>query len=91
MSAVALWYDLKDGKAANAHIGVIGVGDHQRRLARAEATLNGNVVDEALAIAVGQVAASEVEPQQDIYASPAYRRALTGTLCERALKMAIAQ
>ena len=34
---------------------------------------------------VGEAAAAAVEPQEDIHASAAYRRALTGTLTERAL------
>ena len=40
---------------------------------------------------VGEAAAAEVEPQEDIHASAAYRRALTGTLTERALKAAAAR
>jgi carbon-monoxide dehydrogenase medium subunit len=88
MAGIALYDDLDGGKAANAHIGVIGVGDHQRRLPKAEAALNGHAVDEALAVKVGEAAAAEVDPQEDIHASAPYRRALTGTLCERALKAA---
>jgi len=91
MAGVALYYDLEGGKAANAHIGVIGVGDCQRRLPKAEAVLNGKAVDEALAVKVGETAAAEVEPQEDIHASAAYRRALTGTLTERALQAAAAR
>jgi carbon-monoxide dehydrogenase medium subunit len=86
MAGIALFYDVdSSGKAANAHIGVIGVGDKQRRLAKAEAALNGKAVDEAVAVKVGEAAAAEVEPQHDIHASADYRRALTGTLAERAL------
>ncbi|MBM3529821.1 MAG: xanthine dehydrogenase family protein subunit M [Alphaproteobacteria bacterium] len=86
MSGVALFYDLDaGGKATNAHIGTIGVGDRPRRLAKAEAALNGQAVTEALAVKVGEAAAAEVDPQEDIHASAAYRRSLTGTLCERAL------
>jgi carbon-monoxide dehydrogenase medium subunit len=91
MAGVALYYDADGGKAANAHIGVFGVGDCQRRLAKAEAALNGKAVDEAHAVKVGEAAAAEVEPQEDIHASAAYRRALTGTLTERALKAAAAR
>jgi carbon-monoxide dehydrogenase medium subunit len=91
MAGVALYYDTENGKAANAHIGVFGVGDRQRRLPQAEAALNGKTVDEALAVTVGAAAAAEVEPQDDIHASSAYRRALTGTLTERALKAAAAR
>jgi carbon-monoxide dehydrogenase medium subunit len=91
MAGVALYYDMDGGRAANAHIGVLGVGDCQRRLPKAEAALNGKPVDEALAVQVGEAAAAEVEPQEDIHASAAYRRALTGTLTERALKAAAAR
>ena len=52
---------------------------------KAEAALNGKAVDEALAVKVGEAASAEVEPQDDIHASAAYRRSLTGTLTERAL------
>jgi CO/xanthine dehydrogenase FAD-binding subunit len=91
MSGVALFYDLDGGKAANAHIGVIGVGDKQKRLPKAEAALNGNAINEALAVKVGEAASSDVEPQDDIHASAAYRRSLTGTLTERAVLAAAAR
>jgi len=91
MAGIALYYDLDGGKAINAHIGVIGVGDRQHRLTAAEAALNGNVVDEPLAVKVGEAAAAEVEPQEDIHASAAYRRSLTGTLTERAVLAAAAR
>jgi carbon-monoxide dehydrogenase medium subunit len=91
MSGVALYYDLDSGKANNAHIGVIGVGDRQKRLPKAEAALNGNAVNETLAVKVGEAASSDVEPQDDIHASAAYRRSLTGTLTERALLAAAAR
>lgn len=90
MAGIALFYDPDTGgKASNAHIGVFGVGNHARRLAKAEAALNGKTVDEALAVKVGEAAAAEVDPQEDIHASAPYRRALTGTLCERALLAAV--
>jgi carbon-monoxide dehydrogenase medium subunit len=88
MAGIALYYDMNGNKATNAHIGVFGVGDCQGRLPQAEAILNGNAVDDALAVKVGEAAAAEVEPQSDIHASAAYRRALTGALTERALQAA---
>jgi carbon-monoxide dehydrogenase medium subunit len=91
MAGVALYYDEDGGKAGSAHIGVFGVGDRAHRLTKAEAVLNGKSVDEALCVAVGEAAAAEVDPQEDIHASAAYRRALTGTLTERALKAAAAR
>ena len=90
MAGVAVYYDLEAGKADNAHIGVIGIGDKPHRLAAAEAALNGRAVDEAEIEKVAAAASTAVEPQDDIHASAAYRRALVGTMLERALKSAAA-
>jgi carbon-monoxide dehydrogenase medium subunit len=89
MAGVAAFYDPDGAKAGNAHVGVIGVGDRQRRLARAEAAINGNTLDAATIAKAAEAASAEVEAQDDIHASAAYRRALTGTLLERALKSAM--
>jgi carbon-monoxide dehydrogenase medium subunit len=91
MAGVALFYDDAGGKAANAHVGVIGVGDRPRRLAKAEAAINGNNINEATIAKATEAASGEVEAQDDIHASAAYRRALTGTLLERALRDAAAR
>ena len=86
MAGVAAFYDLdKAGKASNTHIGVIGIGDKPHRLRAAEAALNGRAVDAATIARVEVAASAAVEPQDDIHASGAYRRALVGTLVERAL------
>ena len=91
MAGVAVFYDADaSGKAANAHIGVIGMGDKPRRLAKAEAALNGNAVEAGVIDAVAKAASAEVDPSGDIHAGPEYRRALVGTLLERALKKASA-
>ncbi|MGE0036493.1 MAG: xanthine dehydrogenase family protein subunit M [Xanthobacteraceae bacterium] len=89
LAAAAVFYDQDaDGRARNAHIGVIGVADRPLRLAAAEAELNGRAVDEA-AIAKAEAAASaSVDPDDDIHASGAYRKSLVGTMVERALKAA---
>ena len=86
MAAAALWYDEDAGKARNAHVGVIGVGDRPQRLSPVEALLNGRVVDETAIAAAEAAAAVAVDPQTDIHASADYRRALTGTMVERALR-----
>jgi aerobic carbon-monoxide dehydrogenase medium subunit len=91
MAGAAVFYDTDAaGKAANAHVGVIGVADRPLRLPDVEAVLNGHVVDEATIARAEQAAAQSVEPTDDIHASAAYRRALTGTMVERALKSASA-
>lgn len=92
MSGVALFYDSgKDGKAANVHVGVIGVGDRPIRLAKTEAYIAGQTVDDATIARAGETAAAEVDAQDDIHASADYRRSLTGTLVERALRQAAAR
>lgn len=89
MAGVAVFYDPDAaGKAANAHIGVIGMGDKPARLAKAEAALNGRAIDATSIEAVAKAASAEVDPSGDIHAGPEYRRALVGTLLERALKKA---
>ena len=89
MSGVALYYDPDgNGKAANAHVGVFGVADRPLRLAAVEAVLNGRIVDDPTIAAAAKAASSAVNPRDDIHASAAYRRSLTGTMVERALERA---
>jgi carbon-monoxide dehydrogenase medium subunit len=91
MAGTALFYDMDaDGKARNAHVGAIGVGDRPQRLAAAEAAINGQTVDIATSERAGAAASAAVTPQSDIHASAAYRKALLGTLVERALQSACA-
>jgi carbon-monoxide dehydrogenase medium subunit len=85
MAAAAVWYDQDNGRARNAHVGVIGVGDRPLRLPQVEAVLNGRVIDEATIAQAEAAASAAVDPQTDIHASADYRRALTGTMVERAL------
>jgi carbon-monoxide dehydrogenase medium subunit len=89
MAAAAVWYDQDDGgKARNAHVGVIGVGDRPLRLTAVEAVLNGHAMDESTIAQAEAAASAAVDPQTDIHASADYRRALVGTMVERALKSA---
>ena len=92
MAAAALFYDQDaGGKATNAHVGIIGVGDRPRRLPEVEAAINGHVVDEALdGRAPPRSRRRRSTPQEDIHASAAYRRSLAGTMVERALRSAAA-
>jgi carbon-monoxide dehydrogenase medium subunit len=91
MAGAVVFYDQDaSGKARNAHVGVIGIGDRPHRLGPVEAVLNGSTVDEATIAKAEADASATVEPQEDIHASAAYRRALVGTMVERALKSAAA-
>lgn len=89
MAGAAVFYDLDaQGRATNAHIGVIGAGDRARRLPTAEAAINGRVVDAAAIAAAAAATSAAVEPFDDIHASADYRRSLAGTMVERALERA---
>jgi aerobic carbon-monoxide dehydrogenase medium subunit len=91
LAAAAVFYDEDAaGKARNAHVGAIGVGDRPRRIAPVEAIINGQSVDETVIARAEAAASAAVDPQDDIHASAAYRRALIGTMVERALKRAAA-
>jgi len=91
MAAAAVFYDQDErGKARNAHVGVIGVGDRPMRLTAVEDILNGESIDEATIAKADAATSAAVEPQDDIHASAAYRRSLVGTRVERALKSAAA-
>jgi len=89
MAAAALFYDEDAaGKATNAHVGIIGVGDRPRRLPEVEAVLNGRSINEATIARAAEVTCATVDAQEDIHASAPYRRALAGTMVERALRSA---
>ena len=91
MAAAAVFYDEDArGKVTNAHVGVVGVGDRPLRLGGVEDVLNGQVIDDATIAKAEADASAGVDPQDDIHASAAYRRALVGTMVERALKQAAA-
>jgi CO/xanthine dehydrogenase FAD-binding subunit len=92
LAAAALFYDTDaSGKATNAHVGVIGVADRPLRLPSVEAVLNGTAIDGATITKAEAATIAALNPDSDIHASGAYRKALAGTMVERALKMAAEQ
>jgi carbon-monoxide dehydrogenase medium subunit len=89
LAGIALFYDVDDGgRVGNAHVGVIGATDRPRRLAAAEAALDGRAIDATSIAAAARAAAAAVEPPNDIHGSAEYRRALVATLLERGLRKA---
>ncbi|MGZ8425075.1 MAG: FAD binding domain-containing protein, partial [Candidatus Binatia bacterium] len=60
------------------------------RAKRAEAALEGQILSQALAEKVGQIAAAEAKPISDVRSSADYRRAMVGTMTKRALLNAAA-
>jgi carbon-monoxide dehydrogenase medium subunit len=85
MAGALVFYEDQDGRAANAHIGVIGACTRPHRIPGAEAVLNGSAVDEASIQAAARAAEKAIDPPSDLHASAEYRRSLFGTLLERAL------
>jgi carbon-monoxide dehydrogenase medium subunit len=89
LAGVALFYDQDaNGRARDMHIGVIGACSRPHRLSEVEAMLNGRVMDEPAIAAAAKAASAAVDPPQDLHADADYRRALTATLTERALRAA---
>jgi aerobic carbon-monoxide dehydrogenase medium subunit len=92
MAAAAVFYDEDArGRADNVHVGIIGVADRPLRLPSVEALLNGQTIDAETIAKAETTTAAAVDPPEDIHASAAYRRALAGTMVERALKQAASQ
>jgi carbon-monoxide dehydrogenase medium subunit len=90
LAAAMLFYDEDGGKVRNAHVGAIGIADRPLRLPAVEQVLNGNTIDEAIIAKAEAAASASVDPDDDIHASGAYRKALVGVMVERALKSAVA-
>jgi carbon-monoxide dehydrogenase medium subunit len=70
---------------------VLGVSDHAMRLTAVEKLLIGSRIVPGLIAEAGRIARSMVDPHEDIHASKAYRKALVGTLVERAFNSALGQ
>ncbi len=86
LAGIAAHYELADdGTVRDAHIGVIGACDQPHRLTAAEAALNGRRLDDNAIAAAAGAACEAVDPPGDMHADADYRRALVGTLVERAL------
>jgi carbon-monoxide dehydrogenase medium subunit len=89
LAGIALFYDQdQDGRARNAHVGVIGACTRPHRLTEVETVLNGHPIDEGLIRQAAATAAQAVDPPDDVHAGAAYRRGLVATLVERGLRAA---
>jgi carbon-monoxide dehydrogenase medium subunit len=89
LAGIALFYDDDaQGHAENAHVGVIGACSRPHRLTPVEVIINGRAINEDAIAAAARAASSAIDPPQDLHAPADYRRALVGTLVERALRAA---
>ncbi|KAB2920520.1 MAG: xanthine dehydrogenase family protein subunit M [Hyphomicrobiaceae bacterium] len=88
LAAVGVTISVRDGKADQVRIGMMGVGETPLRAPQAEALLSGRTVDGALLDEAVASVRSVVEPNSDLHASGEYRRHLVGVLARRAIETA---
>jgi len=86
MAASLVAYTLQDGKIAGARVGVGGAEPSPRRMAEAEAALNGEAPGDAVFRAAAEAAALAIEPLEDHQTSGDYRRDLVRAVVRRALE-----
>ncbi len=88
LAGVALSYDEANGRIGNPCIAAFGLGDVPLRLRDAEKALAGQSAEAAAFARAVEAAKASANPQSDIHADADYRRALLGTMLERALRQA---
>ncbi|MBV9955390.1 MAG: FAD binding domain-containing protein [Pseudolabrys sp.] len=79
-------YTLKDGKIAEARIGIGGAEPSPRRIPEAEAVVNGQAPSEAVFQAAAEAAADAIDPLEDHQTNAEYRRDLVRAVVSRALE-----
>lgn len=90
IAATLVCFELKDGRMANARIGIGGAEDHPRRMAEAEAVLDGAAPSAEIFARAGAAVAAALDPMEDQSTNATYRRDLAAALVERALAEAAA-
>lgn len=86
MAAALVTYRLQGGKIVDARVGVGGAEPCPRRMAEAEAALNGKAPGEPAFRAAAQAAAVAVDPLEDHQTNADYRRDLVRAVVRRALE-----
>jgi carbon-monoxide dehydrogenase medium subunit len=79
-------YRLAGGVIAEPRVGIGGAETHPRRIAEAEAALNGRPPEPKAFQAAAEAAAQAVDPMEDIQADAEYRRDLVRAVTRRALE-----
>lgn len=90
MAAALAVYSLDGGKIVNARLGIGGAEDRPRRIAEAEALLNGAKPDARVFVAAAEAAASAIDPLVDHQTDADYRRDLVRAVSRRALEASLA-
>ncbi|MBX6327882.1 MAG: FAD binding domain-containing protein [Pseudolabrys sp.] len=89
MSAALVVYRLHDGKITEARVGVGGAEANPRRLAEAEAVLEGQTPAAPLFRAAAEAAAAAIDPLEDHQIDAEYRRDLVRAVVRRALESSV--
>jgi aerobic carbon-monoxide dehydrogenase medium subunit len=83
-------YRLKDGVIAKPRVGIGGAEGHPRRIAEAEAALDGQKPGPEIFRAAAEAAADAIEPMEDAHADAAFRLDLVRAVTQRALERTLA-
>ncbi len=86
MSAALVSYRLQGGKIADARVGLGGAEPFPRRIAEAEAALDGKAPSDKVFRAAAEAAAQAIEPLEDHQTTADYRRDLVRAVTRRALE-----
>lgn len=89
MSAALVTYRVHDGMITEARVGVGGAEPFSRRIAQAEAALNGQAPGDKAFRAAAQAAADAVDAMEDHQTSADYRRDLVRAVVRRALEASV--
>jgi carbon-monoxide dehydrogenase medium subunit len=88
MAAALVCYRLQSGKIIDARVGIGGAETFPRRIAEAEAALNGRAPGDTVFRAAADAAADAIEPLEDHQTSDEYRCDLVRAMVRRALEQA---
>jgi carbon-monoxide dehydrogenase medium subunit len=88
MAAALVSYRLQGGKIIDARVGIGAAEVFPRRIAQAEAALNGQAPGDKVFRGVAEAAASAIEPLEDHQTNGKYRRDLVRAMVRRALEQA---
>ena len=89
MSASLVTYRLRDGKIADAHVGVGGAEPSPRRITEAENAINGQAPGDKTFRAAAEAAAEAIDPLEDYQTNAEYRCDLVRAVVRRALENSV--
>ncbi len=89
MAASLVTYHLQAGKISEARVGVGGAEPCPRRIAEAEAALNGKAPGDNVFRAAAEAAAKAIDPLEDHQTNAEYRRDLVRAVVRRALERSV--